>query len=202
MGKSPTFAVASEAPTPTAAAANQAVGLVERDAAPGERATPATCLNALGHPQRSETQAAEQPARVPLFAFPQPTPYLLDGDDAGPGLRARASQTGHALRGSVSTKRVDEHRRVQQHAGHRQPERRGSPRRCCRTHAAGSSSQSWPVSGRLPSAAWISSQRRSSSSPRSINAAMKALRRRAPARRSSSATRASSNAMCMRMGLR
>ena len=46
------------------------------------------------------------------------------------------------------------------------------------------------------------SQRRSFSRPRWINSAMNALRRRGPARRSSSSTRSSSSAMCKRMGLK
>ena len=48
----------------------------------------------------------------------------------------------------------------------------------------------------------MSSQRRSSSRPRWISSPMNALRRRGPARRSISATRSSSSAMCKRMGLR
>ena len=180
---------------------DQAVRLVKRDAAPSERATPparmpsATPSGARRRPLNSRRACRSSPSRSPRQISSTETTQAQGSVPERP-------QAGNALRGSVSTKRVDEHRRIQQHAGHRQPERRWSPRRCCRTHAAGSSSQSWPVSGRLPSAAWISSQRRSSSSPRSINAAMKALRRPAPARRSSSATRASSNAVCIRMGLR
>ena len=79
-------------------------------------------------------------------------------------------------------------------------DRRPSPRLCRRTHIAGSSSHSCPESDTAPSADSMSSQRRSSSRPRWISSATKALRLRAPARRSSSATSSSSNAMCMRMG--
>ncbi len=111
-------------------------------------------------------------------------------------------QTRHTRRGRPAAQRVDQDRRIQQQAGHRQRDCRPSPCRCRRTHAPGSSSHSCPVSSRLPSAASFSSQRRSSSSPRAISSATNALRLLAPARLSSSATSASSNARCIRMGRR
>lgn len=179
---------------------NQTVGLMERESAPRERASPAARTHAFRHPQGCETQPIEQPPGVDFLTRTQSAPDLLDGDDANPRLRPRAPETCHPSRGGTATKRIDQYRRVQQQAGHGQPDRWRSPRRCCRIHAAGSSSHSCPVSGRLPSAASISSQRRSSSSPRAISSATNALRLLAPARRSSSATSASSNAMCIRMG--
>lgn len=80
-----------------------------------------------------------------------------------------------------------------------QPTRRSSPRRWSRTHAAGSSSQSWPESEIVPIDDSISSQRRSSSSARSTARAMNGPRRRGPTRSSSSRTSSSRRTMCTRM---
>ena len=181
---------------------DQAIGLMEREPASGERPSPIARTHAFCHPQGCKTQSVEQPPRMEFFAGTQPAPELLDGDDADPRLGTRAPKTRHTRRGRPAAQRVDQDSRIQQQAGHRQRDCRQSPCRCRRTHAPGSSSHSCPVSGRLPSAASISSQRRSSSSPRAISSATNALRLLAPARRSSSATSASSNARCIRMGRR
>ena len=179
---------------------NQAVSLVQGNAPHGMRATPGAGPHSLGCSQRRKTQSVEKPSCRELFAGTKPTPDLLGRDRACPWIRAHASQPGDTERSRSASKRVDEHGRIQQEPSHRQPERRQSPCLCRRTHIAGSSSHSCPESDTAPSADSMSSQRRSSSRPRWISFATKALRRRAPARRSSSATSSSSNAICMRMG--
>ena len=199
MGKSSTFAVASAAPTPAAAAATRQSAWC--------RVTPRIAYDRRQLPARIPSAAPSGARRRPLnsrlagCSSPGRRPrHLLDRDRAGPRLRAGAPEPCDTSRGGPAAKRIDEHGRVQQQAGHRQPERRSSPRLCRRTHVAGSSSHSCPRSGTLPSADSMSSQRRSSSRPCLISSVTKALRRRAPARRSSSATKSSSNAICMRMG--
>ena len=179
---------------------NQTVSLVQGDAPHRIRPAPTARPHPLGRSQRREAQAIEQPSCRQLLAGAQPTPNLLDRDRTSPRLRADASESDNTSRSRPTAKRIDEYGRIQQQASHHQPERRRSPCLCRRTHIAGSSSHSCPESDTLPSADSMSSQRRSSSRPRLINSATKALRRRAPARWSSSATNSSSNAMCMRMG--
>ena len=180
---------------------DETIGLVERNATLRERLSPGSGANSLRYTEGCEAQAVEQAPRAGLLFLAQPPPELLDRDRAYPGFGARAPKTSHPIRRRAAAQGVDQHCRIEEQSGHRQPDRWASPRRCSRTHAAGSSSQSCPVSGMLPRAASISSQRRSSSRPRAMSSETKALRRREPARRSSSATSSSSNMMCIRMGL-
>ena len=178
---------------------DQAVSLMEGDPALGELTTPAACTLRFGGAERHQPESPNQATSGRFLLRPKTTPDLLDRDGRYPRLDTDASESLDATGGGPSSERVDQHRRVEQQPGHAQPTRRGSPLRCARTQLAGPSSQSWPVSEMVPNDASISSQRRSSSRPRRINAAMKALRRLGPARRSRSATSSSSRCMCNRM---
>ncbi len=178
---------------------DQAVSLVEGDPALGELTTPAACTLRFGGAERRQPESPNQATSGRFLLRPKTTPDLLDRDGRYPRLDTDASESLDATGGGPSSECVDQHRRVEQQPGHAQPTRRGSPLRCARTQLAGPSSHSWPVSGMVPNDASISSQRRSSSRPRRINAAMKALRRLGPARRSRSATSSSSRCMCNRM---
>ena len=202
MGKSSTFAVATTAPTPLAEARDQTIGLMECHAALGgthvatfpRRRPSATPSGASRRPRNSRCAIASSPARRPRQISSTEMAQTH-------GSTPQAAQTRDPRGGRSTAKRVDENRGIQQQPRHGQPLRRLSPRRCRRTHSAGSLSQSWPVSGNCARAASMSSQRLSSSRPRWISSEMKALLRRAPARWSSSAISASGNAMCILMGL-
>ena len=73
---------------------------------------------------------------------------------------ATRNAAGRPLSASISTAQSSSSRATTY------PDRRSSPRRCRRTHSAGSSSHACPVSSIPPSAASMSSQRLSSSRPR------------------------------------
>ena len=175
---------------------------MQRDSASPERTAPPSRSHPFGHSQRGKSEAIEHAAGDRLLARPQTAPNLFDRDHADPRFRARSSQGRESSGGGPAAKRIDKDSRIKEHARHGQPARRGSARRCWRTHTAGSSSHSCPVSGKAPRAASMSSQRRSSSRPRWMSSVMKALRRRGPARRSISRTRSCSRTMCRRMGLK
>lgn len=138
MGKSPTLAVADT----DGRSRDEAVGLVDGDALRGQVAAPATGPDTFGHPEGGEPQAPEQPTRRRFLAGAKAPPDLLYRDHAYPGLSADAAQSPEACRCRSTPQRIDDRGRVQEEPGHRQPARRGSPCRCRRVQAAGSSSQS------------------------------------------------------------
>ena len=78
---------------------DQAIGLMEREPASGERPSPIARPHAFCHPQGCKTQPVEQPPCVEFFAGTQPAPDLLDGDDADPRLGTPAPKTRHTRRG-------------------------------------------------------------------------------------------------------
>ncbi len=160
---------------------------------------PATGAPAFRDTQRGDPQRLHQTTcRRFLFGAKTP-PYLFNRNCGHPGFDTSASQRLQTVRCGTPPERVDQYRRVKQEPRHGctgrtgQPERIESLRRCARTQAAGSSSQSCPVSAIDPKDPSISSQRRSSSRLRLIRAAMNVLRRLGPALRSRSSTRSSSN---------
>ena len=197
------LAVARLAPTPAAAAAirQSAWWRVTPRAANSRRQAPARIPSAA---PRGAKRSALKSRRAPSASCGRRPRQISSTDTAQthgstPSRRSRATRTaaGRPRKASMSTVESSNSRDIFQPF---QPDRRPSPRRCLRTHAAGSSSHSWPWSSSVPSPASISSQRRSSSRARSISLQMNALRRRRPARRSSSLTSVSGNAMCILMG--
>lgn len=177
----------------------QAVRLVQGCTHCRVLSSPATGAPAFRDTQRSHPQRLDQTTSRRFFFGAKTPPDLFDGNYGHPGFDTSTSQRPQTVRCGTAPERVDQYRRVKQEPRHGctgrtgQPERIGSLRRCARTHAAGSSSQSCPVSATDPKDPSISSQRRSSSRLRLIRAAMNVLRRLGPALRSRSSTRSSSN---------
>ena len=199
IGKSATFAVANTAPAPTADAAIRqsawcrvtpiaACSLRQRPARRPSATPKGAVLSACTRRRAAGSSSDRRPRQISSTDIADTqgaTPWRLN-------IRRR-SAAGFPLSASINTVESSRSRDMAQ-AGHpRQPERIESLRRCARTHPAGSSSQSCPVSVIVPRDSSISSQRRSFSRLCRMRAAMNALRRRGPARRSRSSTRSSSS---------
>ena len=172
---------------------NQTIGLVEGDAPLSEFTTPTARTLRFCGVQRRQPQRSHQPTRRQFLAGSKSAPYLLDRNRRHPWFHPDPSQSLDAISGRPTPEGIDQNRRIEHQPRHAQPDRRESPLRCARTQPAGSSSHSWPVSEIVPKDASMSSHRRSSSRPRLINSAMKALRRLGPAFLSSAATSSSSS---------
>lgn len=195
------LAVARRAPMPTVAAAirQSAWCRVTPCSAYSRRHVPARMPSAAPRgawrkPENSLRAAGSSPGRRPRQIS---STEMAHTQGSVPVRRSdpRRAPACRPLRASISTVESSSSREIVQ------PALRASPWRWLLTQAAGSMSHSCPLSDIPPRADSISSHRRSSSRPRLINSAMKALRFPAPARRSNWATSSSSKAMCMRMGL-
>ena len=204
IGKSAVFAVASPAPTPTAAEAMRQSAWCSvmpcwenwRRHSPA-RIPSVTPSGARRRPRKSrsatDSSSGSRPRQISSTEMAQTHGSV-------PSRRRPATRAAAGRPRSASIRTVESRRsRATTHRPSDQPERRASPRRCRRTQAAGSSSHACPVSGNCPRAEVISSQRLSFSSSRRIRSAMNRLRPRGLTRRSSSATSSSSKAMCRRM---
>ncbi len=194
--------VARLAPTPNVAAAmrQSAWCRVVPRLANSLRQVPArspsdTPSGASRRPRKSLRTAGSSSGRIPRQIS---STEMAHTQGSTPALRRLANRDAAGLPRSASIRTVESNNKRDTVA---QPARRESPRRCCLTHPPGSASQSWLWPESLPSALSMSSHLRSSSRPRRISSATKALRLRGPARRSNSATSSSSNAMCKRMCL-
>jgi len=200
IGKSATLAVASDASIPAAAAAirQSAWWRVIPRSANCRRHVPALMPSAVpsGATRRPLKRRWTTGSSAALTPRQISSIEIAHTHGSVPVRRSAATRPAAARprRASISTVESSSSRDIY-------PVRRESRRRCARTHAAGSSSHSCPVSGRAPRALSMSSHRCSSSSPRRMSSAMNALRRRGPTLRSSSPISSSSSAMCNRMGL-
>jgi hypothetical protein len=97
---------------------DQAVGLMERGALDGEVAPPATGTLALGDTEGGEPEGLDEPSGNDLLVWPQPPPDLLDRDRAHPRLDAPTTEARHPGSSRPSAKGVDDHRGVEEKAGH------------------------------------------------------------------------------------
>jgi len=174
---------------------DQAVGLTQRYPSSGELPPPCSRPDALLSRDRQHDQAVEQGLGGCPLSRPQPANYLFDVDAGGGEHLAARGQRFQAVADGPAPQVVDQDRGIEED----HPTRRRSPRRCARTQAAGSSSQSCPRSGIAPRAESMSSRRSACSRAAATASRTKRLRPRFPATSSIRPRSSSSMSMCTRM---